>query len=53
LTKKLPGDAGKAVGDVLSNPDLKKDPGKAIEQGLGGLLGGKNKESQPPATQPK
>jgi hypothetical protein len=59
IQKKLPGETGAAVGEILKDPGAAaKDPGKAIEQGLGGLLGGK-KKSQPasapatPATQPK
>jgi len=53
ISKKIGGEAGKAIGDVLNNPDAAKDPGKAIEQGIGGLLGGKDKKnSAAPATKP-
>jgi hypothetical protein len=53
LSKKVGGDAGKALEGVLKNSpgDAAKDPGKAIEQGLGGLLGGKEKKKKTPATQ--
>jgi uncharacterized protein involved in outer membrane biogenesis len=51
LTKKLPGDAGKALDQTLK--DVTKpgaDPGKAIEknlqEGLGGLLGEKDKDNK-------
>ncbi|MGH7213285.1 MAG: AsmA family protein [Tepidisphaeraceae bacterium] len=51
--EKLGGEAGKVVGDVLKDPEaLKKDPGKAVQEGLKGILGGK-KDDAPPATQPK
>jgi hypothetical protein len=51
LHKKLPGEAGKAVEGILKDPGAAaKDPGKAIEQGLGGLLGGKKKASTAPTT---
>lgn len=57
LQKKLPGDAGKALDGVLKNPsEAAKDPGKALEQGLGGLIGGKKKSpttAPAPATPPK
>jgi hypothetical protein len=54
LQKKLPGEAGKAIGDVLNNPDLKSDPGKAVQQGLGNILGGggAGKDKKNPATAP-
>lgn len=40
LKEKLPGEAGKAVEGVLKDPGAAvKDPGKAIEKGLGDLLG--------------
>ena len=53
LKGKIPGDAGKTVEQILKDPNAAlKDPGKAIEKGLGGLLGGE-KKSSPPATQPK
>ncbi len=48
LTSKLPGDVGKLVG----NPgDLTKDPGKALQQGVGNLIGKKPSEGTP-STQP-
>jgi uncharacterized protein involved in outer membrane biogenesis len=51
LGKKLPGQAGEALQGVLKNPQAAAtNPAGAIEQGLGGLLGGKNKKA--PATQP-
>ena len=57
LQKKVGGEAGKALEGMLkSSPDgSKPDPGKALEQGLGGLINQK-KEKKPaaaPATQPK
>ena len=52
LSKKLPPEVGGALKDLTADPEaLKKDPGKAIQQGLGGLL--KKPEQAPPATQPK
>ena len=45
LEKKLPGDMGKQVGDVLQN----KDSGKALEKGVGDLLGG-SKDKKKDAT---
>lgn len=56
IQTKIGGQAGEAIGGVLSNPqEAAKDPGKAIQQGLGGLLGGKDKQkpATAPATQPK
>jgi hypothetical protein len=60
LSKKLPPEAGKALGDVLKNStgDSKQDAAKSVEQQLGGFLHDK-KEKKPaanpaaPATQPK
>ena len=54
IEKKLPGEAGQAIGDILKNPQgAATNPTKAIEEGLGGLLGGKKDQKQPPATKPK
>jgi hypothetical protein len=40
LKGKLPGEAGQALEGVLKDPSAAlKDPGKAIQQGLGGVLG--------------
>jgi hypothetical protein len=62
LQKKLPGEIGKSLEGVLKDPagaatnpakaleDVTKDPGKALQQGLGGLLGDRQKKS--PATAP-
>lgn len=48
LGGKLPG----GVGNLVSNPgELTKDPGKALQQGVGNLLGNKPKDAQP-STQP-
>lgn len=48
LTGKLPG----GVGNVIGNPgDLAKDPGKALQQGVGNLIGNKPSDA-PPSTQP-
>jgi hypothetical protein len=50
LKEKIGGDLGGAVGDILNDPNkLKEDPGKAIQQGLGGLL---NKDKSGSTTQP-
>ncbi|MEA2708161.1 MAG: hypothetical protein QOF78_762 [Phycisphaerales bacterium] len=50
LQKKLPGGAGQAVEGILKDPGAAvKDPGKAIQQGLGGLI---NKKSPTPAPAP-
>jgi uncharacterized protein involved in outer membrane biogenesis len=54
LSKKLPPEAAGALKGVLDKPEeLKKDPGKAIQQGLGGLLKKPAEKTAPPATQPK
>ena len=55
LKEKLPGEAGKSVEQILKDPGAAmKDPGQAIEKGLGGLLGGRTKSgTTQPATQPK
>jgi hypothetical protein len=50
LKKNLPPEVGGAVGDVLDATKTGKDPAKAVEQGLRGLLDKKEKEK--PATQP-
>jgi hypothetical protein len=43
LKAKLPGEAGAAVEGILKDPNAAlKDPGKAIQQGLGGVLGQKS-----------
>ncbi|MCC6424270.1 MAG: AsmA family protein [Phycisphaerales bacterium] len=50
LAKKLPGKLGEALGGAMKNPEeALKNPGQALQQGLGGLVPGGNK---PPATQP-
>ncbi len=50
LSEKVGGEAGKALQDVLKNPqEAAKDPGKAIQQGLGNILGGKKDEKAAPA----
>lgn len=50
LKKKLGDELGGQVGEILKDPNkLKEDPGKAIEEGLGGLL---NRTKKAPATQP-
>jgi hypothetical protein len=49
LTKKLPPEVGGAVDQALGG----KDPGKAVEQGLRGILGGdKDKDRKPSSTRP-
>ena len=50
LSKKLPGDVGKTIEQIGKNPDITKDPGKAVEEGLGGLLGGKKDSTTQPTT---
>jgi uncharacterized protein YjbJ (UPF0337 family) len=50
LSKKLPGDVGRTIEQIGKNPDLTKDPGKAIEQGIGGLLGDKKDVTSQPTT---
>ena len=66
LSKKLGGEAGQAIGDILKNStgtggagtasggatSLPTDASKAIEQGLGGLLGNRDKKKPKPTTQP-
>jgi hypothetical protein len=48
----IPGDLGKALSEVVKDPQaLIKDPGKAL-QGLGGLVGGNNAASGSATTQP-
>ena len=50
LKEKLGGELGESVGQILSDPNkLKQDPGKAIQQGIGGLL---NRQSDASTTQP-
>lgn len=53
LQKKLPGETGKALGDVLNDPKAAAtNPAGAIEKGLGGLggvLGGKKEPAPSPA----
>jgi hypothetical protein len=51
LAKKLPGKLGEAVGGALKNPEeTLKDPGKALQEGLGGLIpGGKTGQYTQPA----
>ena len=46
LEKKLPGDMGKQVGDVLQN----KDGSKGLEKGVGDLLGGGSKKKKDSTT---
>lgn len=50
LQKQLPAPATQAIGDVLQKATGQQDPGKAVEKGLGGLMGGLGKK---PTTQPK
>jgi uncharacterized protein YjbJ (UPF0337 family) len=50
LSKKLPGDVGRTIEQIGKNPDLTKDPGKALEQGIGGLLGDKKDSTTQPTT---
>ncbi len=50
LTKNLSPEVGNVVGGMLDATKSGKDPGKAVEEGLKGLLGGKKDK---PATQPK
>lgn len=52
LTKNLPPEIGNVVGGVLDATKSGKDPGKAVEEGLKGLLGPKDKKDKP-AGQPK
>lgn len=50
LAKKLPGKLGETLGGALKNPEeTLKNPGQALQQGLGGLIPGGNKG---PSTQP-
>jgi len=50
LKEKLGGELGESVGQILSDPNkLKQDPGKAIQEGLGGLI---NRQSSGSTTQP-
>jgi hypothetical protein len=49
LREKLPPEVRAFVGSILDYPELQQDPGKAIEQGVRGLLGG---TTQPATTQP-
>ena len=51
LKKNLPPEVGGAVGDVLDAAKTGKDPAKAVEQGLRGLIDKRGKDK--PATQPK
>ncbi|HEV2295963.1 MAG TPA: hypothetical protein VGR35_19110 [Tepidisphaeraceae bacterium] len=51
LKEKIGEELGDQVGEILSDPNkLKEDPGKAIKEGLGGLI---NRKKGSPATQPK
>ncbi|MGB7158629.1 MAG: hypothetical protein WBD40_11220 [Tepidisphaeraceae bacterium] len=51
LKSKLGSELGGTVGEALKDPNkLKEDPGKAIQEGLGGLL---NREKGGATTQPK
>lgn len=44
LAKKLPGKLGEALGGAMKNPqEALKNPGQALQQGLGGLVPGGNK----------
>src|SRR5262249_16992694 len=53
LSKKMPGQTGQVLQDVLKNPQAATtNPGAVIEQGLGGLLGAKEKKPKTPATRP-
>jgi len=54
MTKNLPPDTAKALQGVLQNPsDAANNPQQTIEQGLGGLLSGKDKsKSKKASTQP-
>jgi cell division protein FtsB len=53
VTKDLSPEAAKAVEGVLKDPrTAATNPAAAIEQGLGGLLGGRKKPATQPATQP-
>ena len=50
LKEKIGGELGESVGQILSDPNkLKQDPGKAIQEGLGGLI---NRQSGGSTTQP-
>ena len=54
LSKKLPPEVGGALKGVLDKPEeLKKDPGKALQEGLGGLLKKPDEKAPAPTTQPK
>jgi hypothetical protein len=58
VRKNLPPEVGGAVGDVLDATKRGEDPGKAIEKGIQGLIGGKKDDRDrdrrdQPATQPK
>jgi hypothetical protein len=50
LKKNLPPEVGGAVGNVLDAAKSGEDPGKAVEEGLRGLI---DKKKDKPATQPK
>jgi len=53
LKGKLPGEAGQAVEGILKDPNAAlKDPGKAIQQGLGGVLGQKSPTTTSSTTAP-
>ena len=50
LKEKIGGELGESVGQILSDPNkLKQDPGKAIQEGIGGLI---NRQSGGSTTQP-
>ena len=50
LKEKIGGELGESVGQILSDPNkLKQDPGKAIQEGLGGLI---NRQTGGSTTQP-
>ena len=53
LKGKLPGEAGAAVEGILKDPNAAlKDPGKSIQQGLGGVLGQKSPTTAGSTTAP-
>jgi len=53
LREKLPGEIGETIGGMLEDPELRRDPGKAIERGVEGLIrGNEAPTTQPAETQP-
>lgn len=49
----IPGQFGKTLADIVKDPQaLTKDPTKALQQGLGNVLGGDKTQSGNPTTQP-